>query len=340
MSTEDLDMPIKWCIRYSHARQKRTIHSDQSWHVISSLQVSHISDGRWVTTLMVWQREGNLARSQLWPSFNPAIAFDNKRFSEPVFNVYFFLNYFPPFILDLPQDQVLAQGQIWPKVRDRPFLDLRVILKTDSESLGRSQVFAWFLLCCQQKDELVQFVQSVLLHHLRPFRVQDLQLNRCLKYPYPLSEPTISPCLLLRIPSKSQTLLTISLKRCLNRSWLPCERPETVDGDTPLTATRSAPERREHESTLGKWFIRAMKRMLFSWSSSHMISIVSFSNFEAFLQVSWIDMMSGGEDTVTDVPSNLFVICQWKWIFSNCSSHITYALFLSPFSFCRAQRDR
>ena len=93
------------------------------------------------------------------------------------------------------------------------------------------------------------------------------------------------------------------------------------------------------ESTFGKWFIRAMKRMLFSWSSSHIISIVSFSNFEAFLQVPWIDMMSCIEDTVTDVPSNLFIICQCKWIFSS-SSHITYALLLSPFSCCGAQRDR
>ena len=64
----------------------------------------HTSDGRWVKTLMVRQREGYATRSQLWPSSNKTcqsshrVCLFDKRFSEFVFNVYFFLNYFPPFI--------------------------------------------------------------------------------------------------------------------------------------------------------------------------------------------------------------------------------------------------
>ena len=97
-----LDTSIKWCMRYLFPREAE---KDRS----SSLQF-HTSDGCWVKTLMVWQREGYATRSQLWPSSNKTCQsshrvcpFD-KRFSESVFNVYFFPNYFPLSGLDILYD--------------------------------------------------------------------------------------------------------------------------------------------------------------------------------------------------------------------------------------------
>ena len=64
----------------------------------SSLQF-HTSDGRWVKTLMVRQREGYAACQS-----SHRVCLFGKRFSESVFNVYFFPNYFPLSGLDLLYD--------------------------------------------------------------------------------------------------------------------------------------------------------------------------------------------------------------------------------------------
>ena len=259
---------------YSHARQKGQINP--------LLCRFHTSDGRWVKTLMVRQREGYATRSQLWPSSHKTcqsshrVCLFDKRFSESVFNVYFFPNYFPLSGLDLLYDY------------SRSSLGSRSNLTEGSRSTISGSTIDLedrFWVSGQVAGSFVSPYQ-----HLSPTSIPSSgpAAELVLKMPispihltlstsaYPFQEPNTSRYksktrfepILDALPATLDGKSSI-LDRVIHCKWThPAHCHAFYAGKKGTWG---------QESTFGKWFIRAMKRMLFSWSSSHIIFLKLWS---------------------------------------------------------------